>query len=128
MKRRSFLRGLAGAAAAGPSAAQQTMASLQVPIPRPGNDACAEVAVGSIGPRSRTQYAHDRLNALTKINKRDFDRQLRNYHIRALEPDHANLRSVNLQTKIRMSRAQAFRRELREDKGYFRGIIDGLWD
>lgn len=128
MNRRSVLGFLGLGAAAGPiaakSAAQMTLGDL-------GLDGVSQVVGYASEPGkagSSAASAASTLARMAMMSDAARRQQKRAHYLQGLEPDIAALRSVNLRTKIRMSRDIQFERYVREQRGYLEGIIAGWWD
>lgn len=133
MKRRAFFGFLGGAAVAGPSvaksAAQMTLSDLnlrQAGVAMLGSG--LEAAGSQCVPADPKTYATKMLERLMGKTPVQIAREKADYHINGLDPEIASLRSVALQSKIRMTRAADYERSVRTRKTYFEGILAGWWE
>lgn len=130
MNRRSILKFLGGAAAAGPAAISEaaeassklSLGGLAVPKPN-------EVfSINFYDPRDPREVAKNNLRAeFEDILPEVIERKRQRHSISALDPNVAALKSVSLPNKIRMTRDIDFERSRQRRRIDLEGIIAGWW-
>ena len=116
MIRRRFLQLVGVAAASKPS----SVADLR-PQDIPTNVAPPAVRM------DQKSWFKDQYDVLVGQPKDQVDFEETTFEIYALEPDYAALRSMNMQTKLKLSRRQAYHRSRRIRKHSLPFFFKGLW-
>lgn len=129
--RRNFFGFMGGAAVAGPSvvkkASEMVPSDLKLPVTDIGDSYELATDVSRVvSPETKTHYAKvlTRLIGLTPYQKGELRRR---YPVYELDVNVATLRSVNLGTKIRMSRDILFEKDLKRQRNFAEGILSGLF-
>lgn len=133
MKRRNFLGFMGGAAVAGPSMAKAGIESLAVPSL--GN-AANQIVGGTIASGIRgPEEPHDPLGWAKKdlarlLNKSaaQIMREKQGIQVTMLDPDLAAMRSLSLDTKIRIQRDRLYARSQEQERGWLEQRIKDLMD
>lgn len=130
MNRRSILRLLGGAAAAGPAAVSEaaeassklSLGGLAVPKPQ---ETFSFKLYDSRDPR---EVAKNNLRAeFEEILPEVIERRRQRHSISALDPNVASLKSISLPNKIRMTRDIDFERSRERRRSDLEGAIAGWW-
>lgn len=127
MKRRAFLGAIGGAAVAGPSVAKEAVSKASLAVAPSGGYGLTGYPDSVGEPLDAVSWAKERLKALMGRSIKEEERARRTQYIHELEPDVAALRSVNMRTRISMSKRMAYDREQREEYERLNGIIKGWW-
>ena len=112
--RRGFLKGVGGAAVAGPAVAKEAMANAGVGVF--GSDPTLE---GFADPCMPSPWFVERDGLLAKLNGKIPDHVMqkirrRSQHVSHLDPDIASLHSVSLTAKVSMQRKRQLAKEIHD--------------
>lgn len=125
MQRRSFLGIVGGALASGPKAiANLTKSSLDLADVMP-------IGLGSYSDPSQLidgSWAKRSLNQLKNLNPWVQAHQRRTFHISAIDPNTAALRSVSLSQKLRITHRVQYDAWRKNHQTYLEGVIAGFFD
>lgn len=130
MKRRGFLSLVGGAVTAGPSVAKQSLQDLSFG-PNVGQIGQGILGVDQMdcaakeSGYSSAQIAKDTIAKLTGKSEEQKKSEKMRQCISHLDPSIASLRSVNMQTRIKMSRDMEWERHNNNEIDYWRGIMKG---
>ena len=134
MKRRNFLSFLGGAAVAGPTAARAAASTIGMADLAPlgvnmlGSGSMGQAAVGAYDTYDHINYAKEGLKKLVGLSSIARERRKREHYFQGLDPDTASLRSISLTSKIKIAKERSFEAQERNQRSYFQGVIDGLWE
>lgn len=131
MKRRSFMGLLGGVVGAGPKgvvklaapASMESALGLAGISAMGGGDTSPDVGMGD-----STHYAKRVLQRLALPGSLKEKIQRDRHWISALDADTASLRSVSMGRKIAMSRRIQYDQHLRQQRTWYQGVVDKLWD
>lgn len=135
LSRRGLFGAIAGAAVAGPSVAQHainsmtldsSMAGLAIPS-SPYSEGYGGIG-GVIAEKlkdERTYYV-DRLARMVGMTVGDHRDSMADIHISAIEPDLASMRSISLDSKIRIQRERTYWRQFNREKWELQRSLERL--
>lgn len=127
MKRRGFLKALAGAPIAGPAVVKEAVASTMADLSLSG--VATGIASNGMMPQSPDDnWAQKELTKYLGKTAAHLALEKKQFQFNGIEPDVAALRSVSLTSKVRLSRDIAFERSQEQHKSWLEGRIAGLFN